>query len=450
MTSSNAIPVFHSRRPGNNPVQRLVSTAPLLALFFLGCGQKQDAAELAAPATVAQNRRPVPVLERAPETGTEAFVITGKVESKLPIYEIRMGPSDLEALEGNPYSNDLHPATFTAEGVTYENVKIRFRGAWARTWPKKALKLFFNEDKPFKGQRRLNLNAGWRDPAFIRETLAYHIFEKSGAVASKSHLARVHLNGQFRGLYVAVEQPDKAFLKERGLKGATIFKASSRMKQGDERDFGSEAAFRQHYEQETQKDEPGSFAELQRFCAELARAKDVVEFFNRRVDLDKYVNYLAANILCQNWDQFNKNHFLVYDGANSKKWFALPWDLDRTLGDHWDWSFDSVTLPIASGTQQAPAITGWNRLQDRFFSHPVLRARLADRLQELLEKEFTTEKLYPVIDQMAAQIAPEAEMDRQRWPAQYSDVQEGIQGVKTFIRERRAFLLRELPRFRKQ
>jgi spore coat protein H len=357
----------------------------------------------------------------------------------------------------NPYSNELVPATFTADGVVYENVKIRYRGAWARTWHKKGLKLFFNDGKEFKDQRRLNLNAGYRDPAFVRETLAYHIFEKSGAIASKSHLARIHLNGQFRGLYVAVEQPDKAFLKARNLKGATIFKSSSRMKLGDERDLGTEDMFRQHYEQETQKDEPGSYAELQSFCSELARTKDVLDFFNRRVDLEKYINYLAANALCQNWDGANKNHFLVYDGNNSKKWFPLPWDLDRTLGDHWDWTFHSANLPIELGTRQLPGVTGWNRMQDRFFSHPELRARLADRLQELLEKEFTTEKLFPVIDKLAADMAPEAALDRQRWPlehqhwppAPYSSVNEAVDGVKSFIRERRAFLLRDLQRFRK-
>jgi hypothetical protein len=46
---------------------------------------------------------------------------------------------------------------------------VRHRGQWARSWPKKPLKIFFNQDKLFEGHGSLNLNSGWRDPAFVRE-----------------------------------------------------------------------------------------------------------------------------------------------------------------------------------------------------------------------------------------------------------------------------------------
>jgi spore coat protein H len=438
---------------GKHPARPFWLFSPaLIALLLFGCGQQADSAETTI---LAQAERPIirPNLgyprPMQPNPNSPATRLPAKVESKLPIYEIRMDPQHLEAMDMNPYGEESYPATFTANGTVYENVKIRYRGAWGRTWPKKPMKIFFNEDKMFNGQRRLNLNSGWRDPAFIRETLAYHIYHASGAAASTSRLARVHLNGAMRGLYVEVEQPDKEFLKRRGLKGGTIFKASSRAKMGDERAFGSVDEYRMHYEQETQKDQENSFAELHKFCSQLENTQNAAEFFNRHVDLEKYINYLAATTLCQNWDGYNKNHFLVYDANESKKWFVLPWDLDRSLGDHWDWSFGNARLPIELGTSRMPAITGWNRMHDRFFSDPTLRARFADRLQELLEKEFTTEKLHPVIDQLAADIAPEARLDRQIWPVADPDVKSATLLIKDFIKDRRAYLLQELPRFRK-
>lgn len=434
--------------------------AAALVLLLPGPGLQAE-----APVTLAQVQpapqapRPAfPLRQRAasrPESN-EAFAVSTNVASKLPIYEIRMKAEDLAAMDQNAFGKDLHPATFIADGVIYENVKIRYRGAWARTWPKKPLKVFFNEDKPFKGQRRLNLNSSFRDPSFIRETLAYHIYQVSGAPASRSQLARVQLNGQFRGLYVQVEQPDKALLKRLDLKGVTILKASSRMKQGDERVQGTAEAYRVHYEQETQKDEDG-YGALKKFCEDLAQTEDALAFFEKHMDLDKYINYLAATTLCQNWDGYSKNHFLVYDGRGSKKWFVLPWDLDRALGDHWDWSFGQADLPIELGTQAKPAVTGWNRLMDRFFSHPELRRRLADRLQQLLEKEFTIEKLGPLINEMQAAITPEAALDYLRWPNVNSTLwwrneklglDQSIQGVRRFVEERRTFLLSELPRLR--
>jgi spore coat protein H len=431
--------------------------------LLVGCSRESDSAETVAQAQVqpqAPRRAQPPVGARPvvrrnfgypmaePATSREAARLPAKVESKLPIYDIRMKPEHLEAMDLNPYGEELYPARFTAEGVTYDNVKIRYRGAWARTWPKKPLKIFFDENKTFKGQRRVNLNSGWRDPSFIRETLAYRIYEACGCPASASRLVRVHLNGELRGLYVEVEQPDKEFLKKRDLKGATIFKASSRMKQGDERDLGPIEAYKMHFEQETQKDEQNSWAELKDFCAEMGRARDVADFFNRRVDVEKFINYLAASVFCQNWDWYNKNHFLVYNARESKKWFMLPWDLDRSLGDHWDWSFGNAELPIELGTSVAPAITGWNRMMDRFFRDPTLRARFADRLQELLDKELTSEKFDPIIDQLAGAIGPEARLDRQLWPVPDPDVEGAVAVVKGFIKDRRAFLLRELPRFR--
>jgi spore coat protein H len=358
-----------------------------------------------------------------------------------------MDTKDLAALERSAHSNETCPATFIADGEVYERVKVRYRGAWARSWPKKPLKIFFNDDKPFQGQRRLNLNSGWRDPAFVRETLAYHIYAVCGAPASKSRMVRLDVNGQFRGLYVEVEQPDKAFVSRLGLKGASIYKASSQSNQADERDLGSEASYRAHYEKETQKAE--DYRDLQLFCQELALAKNTLDFFTRRVDLEKYINYLAATTLVQNWDAYNKNHFIVYDGRGSKKWFVVPWDLDRTLGDHWNWSFDRTDLPILLGTRQLPGVTGWNRIEDRFFSDPTLRFRFLDRLAELLDKEFTTEKLFPILDQLEVEISADAAMDRQRWPSQTDDLHSGIAQVKRFIERRRAFLQSEVGKLRR-
>ena len=356
-----------------------------------------------------------------------------------------MEPKDLAALEGGVYSDETHPAQFLIDGQLHAQVRVRYRGAFARSWPKKPLKIFFPDNRPFRGSDRLNLNSGWRDPALIREHLAYQIYAACGAPASTSRMARVQLNGQFRGLYIEVEQPDKAFVHRLNLKGAVVYKAFSRSNHADERDLGEEAAYRQHYEKETQKGE--GYGDLQDFCRALAAEGNTLDFFLRHVDLEKYINYLAATTLTQNWDGYNKNHFLVFDARGSGKWFVVPWDLDRTLGDYWDWSFDKADLPIVLGTRQKPGVTGWNRLQDRFFSEPALRARFFNRLAELLEKEFRTEKLFPFLDELESAIAADAARDRKRWGGP-ADFHRGIAQVKQFIKDRRAYLLKEVARQR--
>jgi spore coat protein H len=367
--------------------------------------------------------------------------------NKLPVYDLKMDRKDFNALQRDPFSNETHPATFIANGETYENVKVRCRGDWARTWPKKPLKILFNDEQPFRGQDSMNLNSCWRDPAFVREHLAYEIYAACGVPCSGTRMVRLNLNGKFLGLYVEVEQPEKPLLRRSNLKGSMLFKTTSDSNQADERDLGSEKSFGAHYRPETQKE--SGLRELQIFCHDLAHATNVLDFFTERVDLDNYVNYLVATALTQNWDCFNKNHFIVYDIRNSKQWSVIPWDLDRTLGDHWGGGFNHAQLPAMLGTRELPGVTGWNRLQDRFFGELALRAQFVNRLSEVLEKEFTTEQLFPVLDQLESQISEEAALDRNRWPGPRPDVHTGMVELKGYISGRRAFLLSEVAKMRR-
>ena len=365
----------------------------------------------------------------------------------LPVYELKMEPGNLASLERTALSDDTYPAIFSFNGRVYDGVKVRCRGQWSRTWPKKSLKIFFGGDETFDGQRCLNLNSGWHDPAFVRETLAYQVYAACGVPASKTRLVRLDLNGRFRGLYVEVEQPDKAFLRRINMSGATLFKAISRLNQADERDLGSEESYRVHYERETQKTK--GYRELHLLCLEMARTTNVLKFFSEHVDLDRYISYLAANVLLQNWDCLNKNHFLLFDAEDSKKWSVVPWDLDRTLGDDWRGGFDQTKEPILLGTRRLQGPTGWNRMADRFFSEPELRSRFLRRLDDLLEKEFISEKLFSILDRLEADIRDAAALDRARWPGVTTDLHSGIAEVKDYILQRHTFLQSQLAEVRR-
>jgi len=362
--------------------------------------------------------------------------------NSLPLYELKISPTEWTKLQRNPGSDERHPATFIAGGKEY-SVGVRYRGDWARTWPKKPLKIFFEKGKEFEGNEVLNLNSCWRDPAFVREHLAYHVYAACGVPSSRTRMVRLHLNGQFYGLFVEVEQPEKGFLKRTNLKGAAVYKANSPAQRSDARDLGNESSFRAHWEKETRQAE--DYRDLQTFCRALATATNVNEFFTTHVDLDEYINYQAATALVQNWDCFNKNHFMLRDTLGSKKWLMVPWDLDRTFGDHWHGHFDEAQLPLRIGTSALPGPTGWNRLYDKFFNEPALRARFLDRLETVLQKEFTREKLFPILDQWESELRADVALDRRRWPNRGAgNFHQGIEELKRYIDERRAYLLREI------
>jgi len=401
-----------------------------------------------------QSVPPVPGIPTEPGATNSAPTATSGHDQEpllggqLPLYELKMDAAALMRLERSGHSNEAFPATFIADGEVFDRIKVRLRGQWARTWPKKPLKILFNHDHLFHGQECLNLNSGWRDPALVREPLAYAVYAACGVPAPRSRPVRLHVNGQFRGLYLEVEQPGKAFLRRWNLNGAAVFKAFSRANEADERDHGGEPSYRDHYERENRKTE--GFGDLRQFCRELARTHDAVVFFDRSVDVNAYVNYLAATVLVQNWDCYNKNHFLVHDERNSQKWLVVPWDLDRTFGDRWDRTFGEARLPINHGTQQSPGVTGWNRLADCFLADPNLRSRFLDRLEELLAGEFTTNRLFPILDRWESQIGPTAALDRRRWPSPTPDLHRGIDGIKNYIERRRDYLAGEIKRSRRE
>ena len=75
--------------------------------------------------------------------------------------------------------------------------------------------------------------------------------------------------------------------------------------------------------------------------------------------------------------------------------------------------------------------------------------RFLNRLEELLEKDFTVAKLFPMLDQYETQLAAGAARDRKRWPGPAEHLHDGIAEVKGFIHHRRTFLQREIARLRR-
>ena len=64
----------------------------------------------------------------------------------------------------------------------------------------------------FEGLKKLNLNNGFSDPSFIRETLGYELFEQMNLPTPRRAFADVWVNNTRLGLYTIVEQIDKTSL----------------------------------------------------------------------------------------------------------------------------------------------------------------------------------------------------------------------------------------------
>jgi len=168
-------------------------------------------------------------------------------------------------------------------------------------------------------------------------------------------------------------------------------------------------------------------------CRELARTTNALDFFHRRLDLEKYINSLAATVARAALGWVQQEPLPCLRPPRLGKMVLVPWDLDRTLGDHWSGGFDAAQLSILLGpTRRLPAVTGWNRLQDRFFSEPTLRARFLDRLGELLEKNSSRRNSFPSSTSLNPTSVRKPQWIDAAGPARMKISIAGIAGVKSF------------------
>ncbi len=133
---------------------------------------------------------------------------------------IIMKEDDWQLLKTNARAKPYVRADFWFDGEPVKNVAVRTKGmsslmssARSARLPLKVDFNFFNTAQTFHEIKKLALNNGFSDPTFIRETVAYELFEQMGLPTPRRAFADVWVNDTHLGLYTIVEQIDKAFLR---------------------------------------------------------------------------------------------------------------------------------------------------------------------------------------------------------------------------------------------
>lgn len=116
------------------------------------------------------------------------------------------------------------PAKLIYEGVEYEGVGIRFKGAtsnFMNNTQKKSFNVsldFTNEDLDIEGYQTTNFNCGFQDPSNIREVL-FNWIGRHYNPSLKSNFIHLKINGENWGAYTNVQQLNKDFIQEWFLNG---------------------------------------------------------------------------------------------------------------------------------------------------------------------------------------------------------------------------------------
>ena len=143
------------------------------------------------------------------------------ITDRVVTVRIVMKEEDWTACQVNALARQYVPADFWFDSELVSDVAIRPKGhsslrqAFDSGSPRFSLKVdfnLFNRARNFRGLKKLNFNNGFSDPTFIRERLAYELFEQIGIPTPRSSFVDLWVNDTHLGLYTMVEQIDKTFL----------------------------------------------------------------------------------------------------------------------------------------------------------------------------------------------------------------------------------------------
>ncbi|HKO53648.1 MAG TPA: CotH kinase family protein [Polyangiaceae bacterium] len=205
-----------------------------------------------------------------------------------------------------------------------------------------SLKLDFNEyapDSRLDGLKKLNLHAMAADPSKMRERLGYSLYRDMDLLSPRAVHARVYINGEYHGLFAAVEEVDGKFADNRfpNSGDGNVYKelwpaahvtsadAKAALKTNDDpatADVSDFLAFKAAVVSATEAD----------FATKLSPYLDF-DYLARYIVVNRAINdFDGALAFYYGWGPPPANHNLWwYHDTESGQFKLIPWDLDKSF-----------------------------------------------------------------------------------------------------------------------
>jgi spore coat protein H len=345
---------------------------------------------------------------------------------------------------------------------TITNVGIRFRGNSSYNHPgtKKPVQLDFNEfvqGQKYDGMKKLNLNNGYLDPSQIREKLFMDILRESGTPAPRISFSAVYFNGEYIGLYKALETINKEFLKSNfeNNKG-NLFKCEPETTLAWE--GPNQSSYYDNAELKTNETE-NDWSDFVKLHYTINYSGENFEYNMRdKFNLDSYIKSWAVNNVFGNLDSYlylPHNYYLYHDTITDKfEW--ITWDASLAFGVYAllvvpnSIEFDILYLP---NNAQSSRPLNYYILKDE-----SLKQQYMGEICYFLKNEFLPSELFPKIDSLGDLIKPFVELEplanrmfslaEFRGNLQYNTVNYQllgqVPGLKDFIQTRRSSIIQQL------
>lgn len=373
--------------------------------------------------------------------------------SNVPIYQLifpEVEGADISDINSHFNFNCtvVRTGSFAYRGDLYPDVSARFRGNTMCFVLKRNFKITFRRGRLFRGLKKINLNSEWTDKSLVREHVAWNFLRQLGTPYAETEHSRLHINGEYFGLYLYVEHPDQRFLGRNGLdRGGNLYKAKEpplNPLDPNTRIVGVEkqspvAKYRDFWEEESNMG--ADFSDISGFIDGMhddgeSAGGPTVSFWEDRSFPDLIIDYQVGQVVLNNFDSTPKNHFLYHD-LDEDRWALIPWDQDLTFGKFFDFDVRPVgTLNDVMRSDVDFDLSPWlsttveNALLLRnhfinFFFHAGgghFRRAYLIRLWDVLIEKYSLEVFGPRLDQLRSFLFQEEQDDRSHWGRYASNV----------------------------
>ena len=329
----------------------------------------------------------------------------------------------------NQYRKDLWiSAEILMESKNRVVVRLRIRGDSSRKLFKKSLKIALPKGvRLLSNSQMFNLNAEVSDATFMRQYLATRLFRESGQTCFKTRHVLVNINDTLDGIYLWVENLDKAFLKSRKLNTDNYLYKATR----DGANLSLSDDLDENWESKSGVEEV-PLAELKKLRIDINNVPDssYYEWVRKTFDYDAMVNILSMNLLISNSSTYYHNYYMYYD-LMSKKWQMWPWDLDKTF------CLDKLDMHYHRGShreRRSASLPGNPILERAIICAPIFHD-IQKRTFELQKSIFNIDHLSPIIDSLEKELLPYVELDT-KYGQSLASFRNEVEDLKKFIIQR--------------
>ncbi len=382
--------------------------------------------------------------------------------TRFATYRVWLSDGVLNTFRSRPnLSNELLDCTFVYNNTeVFHNVRLRYRGSpFIRSGygrdprDRYAYRIDFNPDQRFRDREEINLDnteGGNRGP--LQERASYWFYRQMGLQYSMQEFVRPIINGRSNGIYEDVQKIDGHYIDgwfpndtngyihkiddyfEYTADGTGFANLDEGLKY-DSRHPLLKETYRWGFEKRSRREDDNwghlfDFAVAMNTPSSSLTYEQVIESV---IHPEHFARVLALRHAVGDWDSYGynrgKNNYFYY-ALPEGKWYLLPWDIDFALGS----GNGAYTNLFAMNAGQFPEVY-------QFVNYPKYRQMYLGALAELASGPWQTS--YGTDD-------PPTAFDRFLDDSADALIADGLgsgrrDGIKQFVRDRRAYILTQVP-----